>query len=122
MAEKIVFLVYRIVVSSLAKWRIFAQKFNKKKLVLRNLYLRGLSANENFADLISLINLKILFDLMSNFQIFILEAFYKRIIIFSLIRRLLKILIFHGIMVVSQFRAHKKLQGSNFKSSRSTFF
>ena len=81
-----------------------------------------MSANEDFADLISLINLKILFDRMSNFQIFILEAFHKRILIFSLIRRLLKILIFQRIMIVSEFLTYKKVERANFKNSRPTFF
>ena len=84
--------------------------------------LRGLSVNKNFADLISLINLQILFCRMSKFQIFILRVFYKRILIFSLIRRLLKILIFHGIMVVSQFLPYKKVKGANFKNPRPTVF
>ena len=70
--------------------------------------LRGLSANENFADFITLINLEILFGRTSNFQIFILGAFNNRILDLSLIRRLLKILIFHGIMVVSQFLPYKR--------------
>ena len=70
--------------------------------------LRGLSANENFADFITLINLEILFGRTSNFQIFILGAFNNRILDLSLIRRLLKILIFHGIMVVSHFLPYKR--------------
>ena len=81
-----------------------------------------MSAKENFSDLISFINLRIIFGRLSNFQIFILGAFNKRILIFSLIRRLLKILIFNGIMVVSQFLTYKNVKGANFKNPGPTVF
>ena len=81
-----------------------------------------MSVNKNFAYLISLINLKILFGRLSNFQIFILGAFNKRILIFSLIRRLLKILNFYRIMIVSQFLTNKNVEGANFKNPRPTVF
>ena len=96
---------------------------NSKKYFFLSIFdLRGLSVNESFADLILLINLQILFGRMSNFQIFILEAFNKRILIFSLIRRLLKILIFHRIMIVSHFFTNKNVEGANFKNPRPTVF